>query len=308
MKKLAIERSIWINAPRERVWKAVTEPEQLGQWLLPPFLGAQLTGDGSGKLTVMMGPMAVPVAVLEDMQPPQRVVSRSLPERQLMTTYLLAEEYGGTRVTVTLTGFETLLEEGAAERLEPTGLGWERALQNLKAFVDGSELPFPEGYLASMLGFKRYGAKKYAIERSIWMAAPRERVWQAITDPEQIEQWFSPGTPWRATELQVGGRMSVYNPETDTDTYTQVIQAFDPPRNLVTRSVAEPPDFPQETTWTLSEEDGGTRLTITNAGYELAPAETRDSSIEQNAFGFGMMLDNLAAFVAGRELPFPGGF
>ena len=28
--------------------------------------------------------------------------------------------------------------------------------------------------------------EKLTIERSIWIAAPRERVWQAVTDPAQI--------------------------------------------------------------------------------------------------------------------------
>lgn len=32
MKKMAVERSIWINAPRERVWRAITETEQIRQW------------------------------------------------------------------------------------------------------------------------------------------------------------------------------------------------------------------------------------------------------------------------------------
>jgi hypothetical protein len=36
--------------------------------------------------------------------------------------------------------------------------------------------------------------RKMAIERSIWIAAPRERVWQAVTDPAQIVQWFAPCT------------------------------------------------------------------------------------------------------------------
>jgi hypothetical protein len=30
--------------------------------------------------------------------------------------------------------------------------------------------------------------------------------------------------------------------------------------------------------------------------------------MEQNAFGFGMMLENLRAFVDGQGLPVPGGF
>jgi uncharacterized protein YndB with AHSA1/START domain len=52
MEKLVVERSIWIAAPRERVWQAVTDPEQLAQWFLPPTLGAQMKGDDRGKISV----------------------------------------------------------------------------------------------------------------------------------------------------------------------------------------------------------------------------------------------------------------
>ena len=30
------------------------------------------------------------------------------------------------------------------------------------------------------------------VEQSVWIAASRERVWRAITDPEQLSQWWSP--------------------------------------------------------------------------------------------------------------------
>ena len=148
--------------------------------------------------------------------------------------------------------------------------------------------------------------EKLVVERSIWIAAPRERVWRAITDPEQVEQWFSPGTPWRLSALQVGGKLSVYNPETDTDMYIHILEIVDPPHQLVTRS--EPPAVQHVTAWTLDEESGGTRLTITHTGYELEPVDIRHNNMEQNAFGFGMMLENLRACVEGQSLTYPGGF
>ena len=32
METIAGERSIWINTPRERVWKAITSSEEIQQW------------------------------------------------------------------------------------------------------------------------------------------------------------------------------------------------------------------------------------------------------------------------------------
>src|SRR5262245_25152979 len=116
IEKLAVVRSIWIAAPRERVWEAVTEPEQVAQWFLPSSLGAQMKRDDTGKLYVCMGPMEVEVAVLEAADPPHRVTSRSMPDRLLATTYQFDQEKDGTRVTVTMTGFEALPEDARQER------------------------------------------------------------------------------------------------------------------------------------------------------------------------------------------------
>jgi uncharacterized protein YndB with AHSA1/START domain len=150
--------------------------------------------------------------------------------------------------------------------------------------------------------------EKIAVERSIWIDAPRERVWRAITDPEQIQSWFSPGTTWQLSALQVGGKLSVHNPDTGTDLYVNVIELVDPPHRLAMRSEPEPPDTPRVTTWTLEEEKGGTRVTVTEAGYELYTDDTRQQRMDQDSMGFGMLLENLQAHVDGRPLPYPGGF
>jgi hypothetical protein len=90
--------------------------------------------------------------------------------------------------------------------------------------------------------------------------------------------------------------------------YTQVIELVDPPHQLITRSEPEAGETAHVTTWRLAEENGGTRLTITHSGYELEPDDVRHTSMEQNAFGFGMMLENLKAAVEGKALLFPMGF
>ena len=308
MENLVVERTVWIAAPRERVWQAVTEPEQLAQWFLPPMLGAQMKRNENGKIFVSMGPMDVPVAVLEAAEPPRQATSRTAPDGLVTTTFTLAEEKGGTQVTITLGGLESLTEDNGRERIEPSGAAWEKALANLKAYVEGAELPFPEGYISSLFGYRRESKKMAAVERTIWIAASRERVWRAITDPEQIEHWFSPGTKWHGTGLKVGGTFSVYNAETDSNMYTQIIDVVEPPHHFVTRTAPEPSGLSYVTDWRLREENGGTRLILTYSGYELEAAETRHMSMEQNAFGFGMMLENLQAYIESKQLPYPQGF
>jgi uncharacterized protein YndB with AHSA1/START domain len=159
-----------------------------------------------------------------------------------------------------------------------------------------------------LLGYRRESEKSFAVERSIWIAAPRERVWSAITDPTQIERWFSPGTSWKLTALEIGGRLFTPDPETGDETNVQVIQLVDAPQRFITHALPATPGAGEVTAYLLQEEHDGTRLTITNSGYELLSGDERWSAMEQNAFGYGMMLENLRAYIESRDLPTPSGF
>ena len=110
------------------------------------------------------------------------------------------------------------------------------------------------------------------------------------------------------TTLEVGGRLFVPDPETGDETNVQVIELVDPPQRFVTHSLPASPGSSEVTAYLLQEERGGTRLTITNSGYELLPDDVRWSAMEQNAFGFGMMLENLRAYMESKDLPTPSGF
>lgn len=308
MEQLMVRQSLWIPAPRQRVWAAITEPEQIAQWLLPPALGAQLKLSTSNELNMGVFGMEVPLATLDVVRPSQQVTTYGLPDRLLAITYTLDEKDGGTCVTVTMTGFEALPEDERQDRLAPSGAAWEKGLANLKAHLAGAELPFPQGYVATLFGYRRETKQTFAVERSIWIAAPLERVWQAVTDPVQIESWYSPGTAWQLTALEVGERLFVPDPETGAEKYTQVIELVEPPHRFVTSSVPEAAGTSEVTTYTLNEENGGTRLTVTNAGYEAKEESVRWGAMEQNAFGYGMMLQNTKAYIEGEHLPHPGGF
>lgn len=309
MEKVTVERNIWIDAPRERVWQAVTDPDQIIQWFVPNLPGALMKRDEQGKVTIHLGEMGVDFVILEAVEPLRQVTSRSLPDRLITTTYTLEEERGGTRVTLTMAGFEALPEDARADRLEQSSAGWEKTLENLKAYVDGRDLPFPQAFIGPLFGYWREARKKLSAERSIWIAAPRDRVWLALTDPEQLQQWYSPTTPWELSALEVGGRFYVNDTETGAEKYVEIIEVVDPPHKLVTRAVPEPPSIVVKSKmYTLQEEEGGTRLTVTLTGYEQEPEETRWRTMEENTFGFGMMLQNTKAYVEGQSLPFPWGF
>lgn len=141
MESAKIERSIWINAPRERVWQAISDPAQITQWF-SPGTAIQQNGD---RISIRMGETDVEVAIIVVNDPPYQFATRNLPEMTITTTYTLEEENGGTRFTVTETGLESLSPEERQTRLEQDAPAWERVLANLKAYMNGEELPFPQG-------------------------------------------------------------------------------------------------------------------------------------------------------------------
>lgn len=90
--------------------------------------------------------------------------------------------------------------------------------------------------------------------------------------------------------------------------YTQVIEVVDPPREFVTRSLPTPPELSYVSQWVLEPEKNGTRLFLAFFAHEYNPADATSELMEQHAFGFGMMLQNIRASVQGDPLPMPDGF
>lgn len=142
MEPVSIEKSIWIAAPRERVWQAVSDPAQIAEWF-----GAVTNFTKKGDtISARIGDMEVEVARVEVMDPPRQLTTRNLQAPARTTTYTLTEENGGTRFTVTETGFEALTPGERNTQLDQNGEGWEMALQNLNAYILGMPLPRPQGF------------------------------------------------------------------------------------------------------------------------------------------------------------------
>ena len=142
MEAVTLKRSIWINAPPERVWKAVIEPEQIAAWFAP---GTSFKMENN-VVSILMGEQYIDVAWIEVVEPPRQLTTRPLPHKLTATTYLLEEENGGTRFTVVETGLEALPAEDRQKYLEQNGAGWDLALGNLNAYIEGKPLVKPEGF------------------------------------------------------------------------------------------------------------------------------------------------------------------
>ncbi|MGO2111526.1 MAG: SRPBCC domain-containing protein [Pseudoclavibacter sp.] len=140
----SVRRTIHINAPREKVWRTVTEPELISQW----FGQIALTGVGAGALGSIgwPGERRVPIRV-DTFDPPSEVSYRWCNEEGPLSEtvddpgatvfrFTLEATPSGTQLTVVETGFENTGN--------PTGLmadhrgGWDAELDKLVALLEGA--------------------------------------------------------------------------------------------------------------------------------------------------------------------------
>jgi uncharacterized protein YndB with AHSA1/START domain len=131
-------RNTIIAADRERVWRAITSPEQISQW----FDGS-MTWDfalaAGASITLSMNGAHLGTATIAAVEPPERFAFRWTPEpgnpAETLVTFLLESVAEGTRVTVTEAGFEALPDDVRQRRRDMNGKGWDIALTHLAAYL-----------------------------------------------------------------------------------------------------------------------------------------------------------------------------
>jgi len=122
------------------------------------------------------------------------------------------------------------------------------------------------------------------IERRI--EAPRERVFQAFLDVEDLSRWYAPrglDVVDVSTDARVGGEWSVVMrvEGEDTEYHAEgVYREISPPERLVFTHHWLTDDDPVETLITveLHEEDGGTRLVMRHEGLPTEKARDENQS------------------------------
>lgn len=110
------------------------------------------------------------------------------------------------------------------------------------------------------------------VTRELVLPAPPEEVWEALTDPERLQEWFANEVEWDGDEL-------VYRWGDGAERRAR-IEESDEPRRLGFRW-SDPDGDETRVTFELEEADEGTRLTVTegrDAGWT--------SALELRAFAF----------------------
>jgi uncharacterized protein YndB with AHSA1/START domain len=140
-------------------------------------------------------------------------------------------------------------------------------------------------------------AAEPVVRRDIWIAAPIERVWGAVTNAEQIMKWW--GDTWIIHTLKVGGTIEFGR---TGDMLQATIAVLDPPRQFSIHWPSQP-NYQAENAYTifdLAEENGGTLLTVTETGYEALSSAERQERMDRTGQGYTAVLANLKVYLEGK--------
>lgn len=139
------------------------------------------------------------------------------------------------------------------------------------------------------------------IEREIIINAPKERIYEAITDPKKVIQWF-PET--LEGKYEVGespifgfgehGRNQVYI--VDAKPHEYFAYRWVPGANHFIGDVLSVPNTLVE--FRIEESGDSCKVTLTETGFSKLPAEVAEESLKQNTGGWEFMLDRLEKLFA----------
>ena len=145
----AIRTSTHINAPLDRVWRAVSDHREFGEWfkvaLDQPFEAGK---PSTGRITYPGYEYLKWTADVVAIEPPHRLAFRWHPgaidpnvdysnEPTTLVEFTLREHNGGTEVEVVESGFDALPEHRRDEAFRGNSTGWEQQMRNIRAYAEG---------------------------------------------------------------------------------------------------------------------------------------------------------------------------
>ncbi|MFJ9414209.1 SRPBCC family protein [Streptomyces sp. NPDC101227] len=151
-------------------------------------------------------------------------------------------------------------------------------------------------------GNNQSGDAKDRIEREITIAAPVERVWAVLTEPEHVGSWFGQGEP-TPVDLRPGGIMHLDHGEYGQ--FPTVIVKVEPPHHFSYRwASAHPGDVATERNstlveFTLTPEGEGTRLRVVESGFaglHIPEERTKTASYESHSEGWSGQVKNIKQY------------
>jgi uncharacterized protein YndB with AHSA1/START domain len=138
----AIQKEILIPQSREQVWRAITDPDMLAEWMFPndfePRIGHQFTFHVPGNPKVNFDGLIVRCEVLV-CEPPSRLVfswSAGGAVENTQVSFQLESDAEGTRILFEHSGFDIAMPFGE-QAVKGAEYGWAKMFKQLGVVVEG---------------------------------------------------------------------------------------------------------------------------------------------------------------------------
>jgi uncharacterized protein YndB with AHSA1/START domain len=143
-----IERKVLLKAPRSRVWRALSDPKEFGDWF-----GVSLRGKAMIAGQLLQGKITYPgyehlefEALIERVEPERLLSWRWHPyaldpsvdyteEPMTLVVFELQEAAGGTLLTVVESGFDNIPPSRRLTAFRMNTSGWEQQMHNIEKHV-----------------------------------------------------------------------------------------------------------------------------------------------------------------------------
>ncbi|MDB4875308.1 MAG: hypothetical protein JWM41_1754 [Gemmatimonadetes bacterium] len=142
------------------------------------------------------------------------------------------------------------------------------------------------------------------IEKSVVLSAPRSRVWRALTNVGEFNKWFGVElTAPFAPGAVVSGNLAI--PGYEHLVMTLWIEAIEPEHafsfrwhpNATDTSVDYSADPTTLVAFTLDEVPEGTRLVVTESGFDALPESRRVPAFTGNSSGWASQMKRIAKYL-----------
>lgn len=142
-----IEKQVVIRAPRSRVWQALTDTAQLGQWFGIALEAGQVAGGSRirGRITHPGYEHLMFDATVERCEPERLLAWRWHPDPEhpeaeptTQVTFELVDVEGGTLLTVVESGLSALPPDRRERVYRGNEAGWAQQMENVERHVLGA--------------------------------------------------------------------------------------------------------------------------------------------------------------------------
>jgi uncharacterized protein YndB with AHSA1/START domain len=147
------------------------------------------------------------------------------------------------------------------------------------------------------------GSSTDRIHKSIVLHAPRSKVWKALTDSQQFGQWFQARVegPFQAGQ-RAEGRITY--PGYEHLRFEVEVEQMEPERLFSWRwqpggdAEVDPAEPTTLVVFELEEVPEGTRLTVTESGFDRIPVARRARAYRENDEGWSGQMGALEKYLA----------